>query len=110
MAANKLSVPKRTGKFSTWSDDAATQQVAANRERTVRSNTNFVQHHFVVGMVTPELSWPSCGSLFRDGTHQRRGVDLIGHGGLGHIDDCEEQELGIVKHRKTLHLGGRKGE
>jgi hypothetical protein len=39
MAANKLSVPKRTGKFSTWSDDAATQQVAANRERTVRSNT-----------------------------------------------------------------------
>jgi hypothetical protein len=40
IAANKLTAPKRTGKFSTWSDDAATQQVAANRERTVRSNTN----------------------------------------------------------------------
>ena len=40
IAANKLSVAKRTGKFSTWCDDAATQQVAANRERTVSSSTD----------------------------------------------------------------------
>ena len=40
IAANKLSVAKRTGKFSTWSDDAARQQVAANRERTVSSSTD----------------------------------------------------------------------
>ena len=46
----------------------------------------------------------------RDGSHQRRGVDLIGHGGLCHIDDCEEQELGVVEDRETLHLGGGKGE
>src|SRR5262245_54157893 len=39
MAAKKLSVAKRTGKFCTWSDDAATQQLAANRERTVSSST-----------------------------------------------------------------------
>ena len=39
VAASKLSVAKRTGKFSTWSDDAAIQQVAANRERTVSSST-----------------------------------------------------------------------
>ena len=45
-----------------------------------------------------------------DGAHQRRGVDLIGHGGLCHIDDCEEQELGVVEYRETLHLGGGKGE
>jgi hypothetical protein len=46
----------------------------------------------------------------RDGSHQRRGVDLIGHGGLCHIDDCEEQELRVVEDRETLHLGGGKGE
>ena len=40
IAANKLSVAKRTGKFSTRSDDAARQQVAANRERTVSSGTD----------------------------------------------------------------------
>src|SRR5215813_11663606 len=40
IAANKLRVAKRTGKFSTWSDDAAAQQVAANRERTVSSSTD----------------------------------------------------------------------
>jgi hypothetical protein len=40
IVANKLSVAKRTGKLSTWSDDAATQQVAANRERTVSSTTD----------------------------------------------------------------------
>jgi hypothetical protein len=40
MAANKLSAAKRTGKFSTWSDDAAAQQMAANRERTVGSSTD----------------------------------------------------------------------
>src|SRR5262245_31019297 len=46
----------------------------------------------------------------RNGAHQRRGVDLIGHGGLCHIDDCEEQELRVVENRETLHLGGGKGE
>src|SRR6267142_665365 len=40
IAAKKLSVAKRTGKFSIWSDDAARQQVAANRERTVSSSTD----------------------------------------------------------------------
>jgi hypothetical protein len=40
IAANKLSVAKRTGKFSTWSDNAAAEQVAANRERTVSSSTD----------------------------------------------------------------------
>jgi hypothetical protein len=40
IAANKLSAAKRTGKFSTWSDDAATPQVAANRERTASSSSN----------------------------------------------------------------------
>jgi len=70
------------------------------------------------------LIWPlrqNCRSLHahrydsescsgRDGAHQRRGVDLIGHGGLCHIDDREEQELGVVEHRESLHLGGGKGE
>ena len=70
------------------------------------------------------LIWPlrqNCRSLHahrcdfescsgRDGAHQRRRVDLIGHGGLCHIDDCEEQELGVVEHRESLHLGGGKGE
>src|SRR5882672_2802972 len=46
----------------------------------------------------------------RDGSHQRRGVDLIGHGGLCQIDDCEKQELRVVEDRETLHLGGGKGE
>ena len=46
----------------------------------------------------------------RDGSHQGRGVDLIGHGGLCQIDDCEEQELGVVEDRETLHLGSGKGE
>src|SRR5262245_31019296 len=41
IAASKLSVAKSTGKFSTLSDHAATQQVPANRERTVSSSTDF---------------------------------------------------------------------
>jgi len=102
--ANKLSVAKRTGKFSNWSDDAATQQVAANRERTVSSNSG--------ARIVAELS--PCASvrlrLMRDRSHQRRGVDLICHGGLRHIDDCEEQELRVVEDRESLHLGGGKGE
>jgi hypothetical protein len=110
IAVNKLSVPKRTGKFSTWSNDAATQQVVANGERHGKVENQLVQHHLDISMATPELSYPSCVSLFRYGAHQRRGVDLIGYGGLGHIDDCEEKELSIVKDRETLHLGGGKGE
>ena len=39
IAANKLRVAKRMGKFSTWSDDDATQQLAANRARTLSSST-----------------------------------------------------------------------
>jgi hypothetical protein len=109
IAANKPSVPKRTGKFSSWSDAAATQQVAANRERTVRSNTNlFSTTRYQYGHSRSVVAFMA--SLFRDGTHQRRGVDLIGYGGLGHIDDCEEQELGIVKDCETSHLGSGKGE
>jgi hypothetical protein len=100
IAANKLSVAKRTGKFSTWCDDAATQQVAANRERTVSSNTDAR----IVACASLRLR------LMRDGSHQRRGVDLICHGSLCHIDDCEEQELRVVEDRETLHLGGGKRE
>jgi hypothetical protein len=120
IAANKLSVTKRTGKFSTWSDDAATQQVAANRERTVSSSTDL----FSTPSYSLMLIWAlrqNCRSLHAhrhdsescsgsDGAHQRRGVDLIGHGGLCQIDDREEQEFGVVEDRETLHLGGGKGE
>src|SRR5262249_54727962 len=67
IAANKLSVAKRTGKFSTWSDDAATQQVAAKRERTVSSSTDLFSTTWLLLDVdmatTPELSQPSCASL-----------------------------------------------
>ena len=120
IAANKLSVAKRTGKLSIWSDDAARQQVAANRERTVSSSTDLfstTQLLLDVDMGTRQ----NCRSFMRiamipescsgsDGAHQRRGVDLIGHGGLCHVDDCEEQELGVVEDRETLHLRSGKGE
>jgi hypothetical protein len=61
IAANKLSVAKRTGKFSTWSDDAATQQVAAKRERTVNSSTELFSTTQLLDVdmaTTPELSQP----------------------------------------------------
>jgi hypothetical protein len=45
-----------------------------------------------------------------DGSHQRRGVDLIGHGGLRNVDDCEEQEFSVVEHPEASYLGGGKGE
>jgi hypothetical protein len=118
--ANKLSVAKRTGKFSTWSDAAATQQVAAKRERTVNSSTDLFSTaqlldvdmanyaRIVTALHAHRYDSESCSGS--DGAHQRRGVDLIGHGGLCHIDDCEEQELGVVEHRETLHLGRGKGE
>jgi hypothetical protein len=114
IAANKLSVAKRTGKFSTWIDDAATQQVAANRKRTVSSSTDlfsttiWTQRQNCRSLYAQRHDSESCSG--RDGAHQRRGVDLIGHGGLCHIDDGEEQELGVVEDRQTLHLGGGKGE
>jgi hypothetical protein len=50
IAVNKLSVPKRTGKFSTWSNDAATQQVVANGERHGKVENQLVQHHLDISM------------------------------------------------------------
>jgi hypothetical protein len=57
IAANKLSVAKRTGKFSTWSDDAATQQVAANIERTVSSSTDSRIVAMPIAMITTHARW-----------------------------------------------------
>src|SRR5215813_12478106 len=78
IAANKLSVAKSTGKFSTWSDHAAAQQVAANRERTVSSSTDLFSTtaRTVAAFMRIAIISKSSG---RDGAHQRRGVDLIGH-------------------------------
>jgi hypothetical protein len=61
IAANKLSVAKRTGKFSTWSDHAARQQMAANRERTVSSSTDLFSTTQDVDMGTRQ----NCRSFVR---------------------------------------------
>src|SRR5262249_47814574 len=41
MAVRMLIAAKSPGKLSTWSDHAATQQVAANSDSTVSSSTDF---------------------------------------------------------------------
>ena len=42
--------------------------------------------------------------------HQGCGVDLIRNGGLRQVDQCEHQELSVVEHAESLHLGCCKSE
>ena len=61
-------------------NDRLDQQLATPcaRFRTLRQDCRSLHAH--------RYDSESCSG--RDGAHQRRGVDLIGHRGLCHIDDC----------------------